>query len=134
MWDKVSRMAIRTELSFRIANSPGSLAAACDTLADTHINVLALHLEGTGRLRLLVDNPLLAASTLRAARFDVEQREVLMVTMPNAPGALAGLARLLSTSGVNVDYAYAAAVEGSPMAVAVFGVPDAQRAAAAAGM
>ena len=33
-----------------------------------------------------------------------------------------------------LDYAYAAAIEGSSMAIAVFGVPDAQRAAPAAGM
>ena len=126
-------MAIRTELSFRLANSPGSLGAVCDTLAGAHVNLLALHLEGTGRLRLLVDNPLLAASTLREAQYDVEERDVLMVTMPNAPGALAGLAKLLSAAGVNIDYAYAAAIEGSPMALVVFGVPDAQRAATDAG-
>ena len=127
-------MAIRTELSFRLANSPGSLGAVCDALGEARINLLALHLEGTGRVRLLVDNPLLASSTLRAAQHDVEEREVLMVTLPNSPGALAGLAKILSTAGVNVDYAYAAAIEGSSMAIAVFGVPDAQRAATAAGM
>ncbi len=127
-------MAIRTELSLRIANSPGTLGAVCDALGEVRVNLVALHLESGGRLRLLTDNPLLAASSLRAKEHEVEERDVLLVTTSNAPGALAGLVRSLTAAGVNVEYAYAAGVEGTPMATAVIGVADAQRAATAIGV
>ena len=127
-------MAIRTELSLRLPNSPGALERVCDALQDARVNLLAMHLEGSGRLRLVVDNPLLAETALREHQYHVEQRDVLYALVPNAPGALAGTARLLAEAGINLDYAYAAAVEGSPMAAVVFGVADAQRASAAAGL
>lgn len=127
-------MAIRTELSLRLANSPGALARLCDHLSSAHINLLALHLEGSGRVRLVVDNPLHAAATLREQEHQVEERDVLYVTLPNGPGGAAAVARLLAGAGVNVDYAYGAAVEGSSMAAVVIGVSDAQRAAAASGL
>jgi len=127
-------MPIRTELSLRVPNSPGALARVCDVLSDSRVNVLALHLESSGRLRVIVDNPLHAAAALRNLQHQVDERDVLYTTIPNTPGALAGVVRLLSSAGVNLDYAYAGAVEGTPMAVAVFGVSDAQRASAASGL
>jgi hypothetical protein len=127
-------MAIRTELSLRLANSPGALARLCDHLSREHVNLLAMHLEGSGRLRLVVDNPLHAAGALREQQLQVEERDVLYLVLPNAPGATAGAIRLLSEAGVNVEYAYGSGVEGAPMAAVVVGVADAQRAAASSGL
>jgi len=127
-------MAIRTELSLRLPNSPGALAHLCELLIGSRLNLLAMHLESSGRLRFVVDNPLHAAFTLREANHQVEEREVLFAQVPNSPGALARMARRLADSGVNVEYAYASAVEDAPMTAVVFGVTDAQRAATAAGL
>lgn len=127
-------MAIRTELSLRLPNSPGALGRVCTVLSDEHVGIVALHLESSGRLRLIVDNPLHAAGVLRDRHHEVEEREVLYVLLPNRPGALAGHARLLLDAGVNVEYAYGSAVEGAAQAAAVFGVGDARRAATAAGL
>jgi hypothetical protein len=126
-------MAIRTELSLRLPNSPGALGRACDALSEARVSILGLHLESSGRLRLVVDNPLQGAGALREHHYQVEEREVLYVLLPNTPGSLAASARLLADAGVNVEYAYGGVVEGTAMAAAVFGVTDAQRAAAAAG-
>jgi hypothetical protein len=127
-------MAIRTELTLRLPNSPGALARLCSTLSESRVNVLALHLESSGRLRIVVDNPLQAVDVLKEHQHQTEQREVLYALIANLPGALSDTARLLAEGNINVEYAYAAAVEGAPMAAVVFGVGDAQRAAAAAGM
>ena len=127
-------MAIRTELSLRLPNSPGALAHLCELLIDSRVNLLAIHLESSGRLRFIVDNPLHAAGTLREANHQVEEREVLYAHVPNSPGALARMARRLADGGVNVEYAYASAVDEAPMTTIVFGVSDAQRAATAAGL
>lgn len=127
-------MAIRTELSFRLQNSPGALASVCQLFRTASVNVLALSLEPGGTLRLVVDNHLHAAGVLREHHYQPELRDVLYVQMPNAPGAFASIARLVASAGVNVDYAYATAIEGEPMAAIVLGVPDAQHTASAAGM
>lgn len=127
-------MAIRTELSLRLPNTPGALREFCDRLTEAHVNLLALHLDSSGRLRCVVDNPLLAADTLARQHVEADTRDVLYVTVPNTPGALAGASRLLSDAGVNVEYAYAATVEGSTLAAVVFGVADAQRASSLSGL
>lgn len=127
-------MAIRTEISLRLANNPGALSRLCGVLSEARVNILGLHLESSGRLRLLVDNPLHAAGTLREHQYAVEERDVLYVIVPNQPGAAGGVARLLAEAEVNIEYAYSAAVEGAPMAAVVYGVADAQRASAEAGV
>jgi hypothetical protein len=127
-------MAIRTELSFRLQNTPGAFARVSQLLDREHINILALTLEAGGILRLIVDNPLHAAGILREHQYRVEEHEVLYVSLPNDPGALAAVARMLASAGINVEYSYASAVEGHGMASAVVGVADAPRASALTGL
>jgi hypothetical protein len=125
---------IRTELNLRLPNSPGEAAGVCRALADAAVNILALMLDGTGQLRLVVDNPVHAVGILRALHYQVSEREVLVVQIPNSTGALAPALRLIAAAGVNVDYAYGAGAESGPAAAVVIGVADAMRAAAAAGV
>lgn len=127
-------MAIRTELSLRLQNSPGSLARVCQVLADERVNLIALCLEGNGTLRMVVDNHVHAVSILREQHYQVEERDVLYTIMPNQPGSLARTVRLVADAGLNLDYAYASGVDSGPMVGVVIGVPDAIRASAAAGI
>ncbi len=126
-------MPTRTELSLRLPNSPGALAAVCRLLSDERVNINALSLDGGGQLRLIVDNHVLGAGVLRARHHQVTERDVLVLSVANAPGGLAPVVKLVADAGVNVDYAYGGASEGGPGAVVVLGVDNAQRAAAAAG-
>ena len=127
-------MAIRTELSLRIQNSPGALRNICQRLTEERINILALNLEAGGTLRLVVDNPLHAAATLEEQKHSVARCDVLVIQLPNDPGALESASGLLAKAGVNVEYAYGSAVEDHAMASIVAGVEDPQRAAMAAGV
>jgi len=125
---------IRTELSLRLGNSPGALGGVCRLLSDERVNVLAMGLESNGQLRLLVDNHVHAAAVLREHHHQVTERDVIVTTVPNAPGALAPALKLVSDADINVEYAYGGGSDGAPTAVIVLGVEDAQRAAAAAGV
>jgi hypothetical protein len=127
-------MAIRIELSLRLPNSPGALGRVFEHLADSHINLLALHLESSGRLRMVVDNPLHAAATLREHSHQVEERDVLVAGLPNTPGTLARLSRALTEAGINIEYAYASATDDGASTAVVLGVPDATKAAVIAGL
>ena len=127
-------MAIRTEISLKLPNSPGALGQVCRHLVDERINIHALSLESGGTLRLVVDNPLHAAGTLEDREYAVERRDVLFIQVPNDPGALEKTAGVLAGAGVNVDYLYASAVEDDPTAAIVAAVEDPQRAATATGL
>jgi hypothetical protein len=127
-------MAIRTELTLRLQNSPGALARVCQAVAEEHVNIVAINLASPIIVRLVVDNPTHAAGVLRERSYHVEEREVIYTTAPNDPGALLRVTRLIAEAGINMEYMYATAIEGQPMAGLVVGVPDAERASAAAGL
>ncbi len=127
-------MAIRTELNLRLPNSPGALNEVCRVLADERVRIHAVMLEAGGTLRLLVDNPVRAAGALRERRLAVDERDVLVTSVPNAPGGLSPVLALARDVGINVEYAYAAAPESSQTALVVLGVEDAARASMSTGL
>jgi hypothetical protein len=127
-------MAIRTELSLRIPNSPGALAGVCRLLSDERVNILAMALESTGQLRMVVDNHVHGGAVLREHHHQVTERDVLVTAVPNSPGSLAPALRLIAEAGINIEYAYGGAGETGGTASIVIGVPHVLNASAAAGI
>jgi len=124
---------IRTELSLRLPNSPGALAGICRLLSTEHVNIVALALETSGRLHLIVDNPVRASGALASHHHQVSEQEVLFVAVGNEDGGVAPILSLVSDAGVNVNYVYGAGAEGTGSTAIVIGVDDAMRASAAVG-
>jgi hypothetical protein len=106
----------------------------CGILGREGVAITALGLEAGGQLRMVVDNHVRAGGALREAHHNIVERDVLVVSVSNEAGGLAAVARLIAESGVNVEYAYGGGPESSSRAVAVLGVADPARAAAAAGV
>jgi hypothetical protein len=127
-------MAIRTELTLRLSNTPGALAEVCRLLSRERVNIIAMSLQPEGLLRVIVDNHVHGAAALRDHHYQVTERDVIAMALSNEPGALAPALRLVADGGVDLEYAYGGAAEGSPTALVVLGCADAQRAAAAAGV
>src|SRR4026208_2582637 len=124
---------IRTELSLRLPNSPGALAAAARRPPDERVNTPAMALEPGGQLRLVVDNHVHGGAVLREHHHQVAAHEVIATAIPHLPGALAPALKLVSDANVNVEYAYGGGVDAGATATIVIGVENAMRAAAAAG-
>ena len=127
-------MAIYRELTLRLPNSPGALSGVCRLLGDERVNILALALESSGLLRVVVDNHVHGGAVLREHHHQVAERDVILTRIPNTPGSAAGALQLAADGGVNVEYAYGGVDDGSFTATVVIGVEDAERAAAASGL
>jgi hypothetical protein len=127
-------MAIRTELSLRLQNSPGALGGICRLLAGEHVNIVAMSLEATGQLRLVVDNHVHGAALLRERHHKVTERSVVVLPLSNTPGALSVALELVADAGINIEYTYGGAPDSGIAASVVLGVDDAMRASAAAGI
>ena len=115
---------IRIELGVRLPNNAGALLDVYRLLADERVNILAMSLGDGGQLRLVVDNHVHAAAVLRARRYDVAERDVLVV---DTASSVTGL-QLIADAEINLNYSY-----GSPARI-VLGVDDAMRASAATGI
>jgi hypothetical protein len=127
-------MAIRIELNLRLPNSPGALGGVCRALSDEHVNILAMSIEASGQLRMVVDNHVHAAAVLRDRHHNVSERSVVVLALSNAPGTLGATLKLVADAGINIDYVYGGSGDGAPSASVVLGVEDAMRASAAAGI
>ena len=127
-------MAIQREITVKLGNSPGTLSRVSQLLGAERINMLAMSIDPSGHLRMVLDNPLHAASTLREQHYNVEERDVLYTVMPNEPGSLSRALRLLGEAGINVEYAYASGIDRVPMVGVVIAVADAQKASYIAGI
>ena len=127
-------MAIRTKLTLRLENTLGALARLCQALADEKVNVIAMNLESSGVLHLVPDNPVHTVGLLRNRDYMLEERDVLYIQLPNSPDGIGSATRMLSVTGVNIDYAFASAIKEHQMTALVVAVEDAQRASTVAGM
>ena len=98
-----------TQLSVFVENKPGHLADALGTLADGKVNVLSFTIADTadyGILRLVVDQVKRAEELLGRAGYAVVEHPVVCAVLPNEPGVLAAVARLVTDSGLDIEYIY----------------------------
>ena len=98
-----------SQLSVFVENRPGHLADALDVLAESDVNILSFTIADTedyGILRLLVDKVERAKEVLTEAGYTVIEHPVVCAVLPNRPGALAAVSRLVSESGLDIEYIY----------------------------
>ncbi len=101
------------QLSVFLENRSGRLTEVTGALAEHQINIAAQCVAETsdfGILRMIVSDPELARTVLRARGFSVQLTDVLCLTTPNVPGALHGALQVLSGAGLSIDYMYAFAI------------------------
>lgn len=98
-----------TQLSVFVENRPGHLADTLGTLAAGNVNILSFTIADTsdyGILRLVVDQVERAKELLKTAGYAVVEHPVVCAVLPDEPGVLAAVARLVSDSGLDIEYIY----------------------------
>ncbi|MHB9002704.1 MAG: ACT domain-containing protein [Coriobacteriia bacterium] len=97
------------QLSVFIENKAGRVSEVTDILGDKGVNIRGFSVSDTadyGILRLVVDRPDEAISALKEHNFTVKESDVLCIKLEDEPGALAKVLRMVSDSGVNIEYVY----------------------------
>jgi hypothetical protein len=115
------------QISVFIENKPGRLSAVSGILADNDINIRALSIADTsdfGILRLIVDKPDEAYAKLKEKGLTASITNVLSVRMPDKPGGLANVLKVLNENEINVEYMYAFVSKASDDALVVFKVEN----------
>ena len=111
------------QISVFIENKSGRLAEVSGVLGDANINIRALSLADTsdfGILRLIVDDSEKALNVLRERHFTVNKTEVIGVEVPDSPGGLSSILKILDHNQINVEYMYAFVERSGNNAVIIF--------------
>lgn len=115
------------QISIFIENKSGRLAEICEVLGQAGVNIRALSLADTsdfGILRLIVNDSEKALKVLREQSFTVSKTEVIGVEVPDQPGGLTTILRILDKHQVNVEYMYAFVERSGDNAVIIFRFDD----------
>ena len=98
------------QISVFLENKPGTLLTMTGVLADNHIDMRALSIAETkdfGIVRMIVDDVYDTTTVLKDAGFIHSLTPVLGVVIPDTPGGLDQVLRVLADAQVNVEYMYA---------------------------
>jgi len=112
-----------TQISVFLENKQGRLHEVCALLGSNNVNIRALTVADTedfGILRIVVDRPQEAVAILRGAGLTANLNEIVAVEVEDSPGGLAGILKILSANGVNVEYMYGFVEKFSEKALLVF--------------
>ncbi len=119
-------MAIR-QLSVFVENKQGSLHEITDALANAGINMRSMCVADTsnyGIVRIIADDPEGAKALLDKDGHAANVRLVNAFAVPDKPGGLANVLRLLEGNGVNIEYMYALITSESGKAYSVMRTGD----------
>lgn len=129
------------QVSVFIENKKGSLSDVCSVLADGGINLRALSIADTqdfGILRIIVENTEKAMEILKKNGYICKTNSVLAVEVPDKPGGMANVMKVVSVPNVSIEYAYAFVShkedESAYMIFRVTGLEEATAALAEAGI
>ena len=115
-------MKIR-QISVFIENKVGRIMEITEVLGQNGVNIRALSLADTsdfGILRMIVNDIGKATTVLKDRGFIVKESFVVAVEVPDRPGGLAAVLKLLSEKGVNVEYMYAFFEQPQSKALLIF--------------
>ncbi len=97
------------QLSVFIENKAGRVSEVTEVLGQAGINIRGFSVSDTadyGIVRLVVDDPDAGAKALQDAGFTVKMSDVICLNLPDQPGGLAGVLKVVSDAGVNIEYVY----------------------------
>ena len=100
---------VAKQLSIFLENKSGRLTEVTEVLAKENINLSALCIAENadfGSSRGIVSDPDRAYKALKENHFAVNVTDVVGISCPNVPGALAKVLRFLSDEGVFIEYMY----------------------------
>ena len=119
------------QISVFLENKPGKLADFTDVLSSQGVDMRALSIAEAsdfGIVRIIVDDVYNASTLLKDAGYICSITRVLAVEMPDEPGALSRIIRVLGDADVNVEYMYAFTSRKKGSAYMIIRVADNEKA------
>ena len=90
-----------------LQNKPGQLAEVCEVLSKAGINIKSIATEirdeSFGMVKVLTNDERTTRKALQNAGIEFVEYEVLTLALPDRPGELAKVSKMLSNSNINIE-------------------------------
>ena len=99
-----------------VQNKPGDVSRIAEALSRNSVNIMGISTDlGSPRpmIRVITDDDASTRSALRAAKIEFSEREIDVVSLPDRPGELAKVTKLLSKAGTNIESLFILATHGN---------------------
>ncbi|MCX7634905.1 MAG: hypothetical protein N2Z74_04090 [Syntrophales bacterium] len=119
------------QISVRLDNVPGALSKLVDILDKEDIKTKAISAASTeesSTVRLVVNDPQKAVTTLESFNFNVEVTPVIAVEVPCHPGGMNAIVKPLAEGEVNIHYIYTTIERIGKETILIIGCNDMDRA------
>lgn len=120
------------QLSIFVENKAGTVSGITKSIADAGVSIRALSVADTqefGILRLIVNDVEKAKEVLSENDCVVSVTKVIGVQIPDVPGGLSKVLKLMSENEINIEYLYAFITISGEHAYVVLRVEDNDKAA-----
>jgi hypothetical protein len=111
---------LRNEIVYKAPTRVGLLAEVAEALHAADINLYAIGAydkEGMGEFLMLTSDNGKAFETLKTLGGEVDLVPVVVAEVPNTPGELAHIARLIANAGVNITQIHATTTDAPTAAI-----------------
>lgn len=108
------------QISIFLPNSPGVLVDLTKLLTDHAINLRALTISETtdyGILKIIVDKTSECIQILERESYLTAVTEVIAIEIPDRPGSLHEVIKLLGENEINIDYLYSTIVKNGAIII-----------------
>lgn len=115
------------QISVFLENRSGQLADLTKTLSENGVDLRTLTIAETtefGIVRMIVNDPDKASSVLKEAGYVCALTQVLAVVVPDVPGGLYSVLKILCDNDINLEYTYAFTSKKKDGAYTIFHVGE----------
>lgn len=102
-------MSTVKQIDLTLINTPGQLYLVSDMLGENRIKIIGCYFtsqEKEVNFHFIASDPDKAINVLRAAGYEIGTKEVIACEIPNHPGGLTAMLRVLKDADINIDYIY----------------------------
>ena len=115
------------QISVFLENRKGRLAELTQVLEHNKINLKMLTIADTsdfGILRIITQDKKKAVEVLKEARFITDETELLSIEVPDEPGGLSQILKILANNDIGIEYLYSFARENNSRAIIMLKVDN----------
>ena len=112
----MAKVQVRNEVMFKAPTRVGLLADVTEALNAAGVNIVAIGAYdkgGNGEFLMITSNNKLAYEALAKLDGEMDMRSVIVAEVPNEPGELAAIARVLADNDINVSQVFATSLDGA---------------------